>query len=257
MTSLKSLFLAIALLPAIQAAPVAEAHTVYKTVTVFESVTVPYGPASSSFATGYKAASPSDDCDDDDDSDYPVASASASAAPSIAQTYANSSASAAPSIAETYANISASAAPSIAQTYAISSASASASVSPSVAEKDATTSIAGSSATSSSIFDTSAVQNGIATFYSVGADNCGTSSTDSDYVCAISQKMYDSVASSESISEYCGHSININYNGKTITVKVVDSCESCDATHLDLSPSAFQALADPDLGVIDIQWEWA
>ena len=237
MASLKSLFLAIALLPAIQAAPVADAHAVYKTVTVFESVTVtvPYGQASSSFATSYESASPSDDCDDDDDSDYPVASASASAAPSIAQTYA------------------------------ISSASASASASPSIAKKDATTSTAGStagstassSATSSSIFDTSAVQNGIATFYSVGADNCGTSSTDSDYVCAISQKMYDSVASSDSISEYCGHSININYNGKTITVKVVDSCESCDATHLDLSPSAFQALADPDLGVIDIQWEWA
>lgn len=216
MTSLKSLFLAMALLPAIQAAPVAEERTVYKTVTVFESVTatVPYGPAASSFATSYTSASPSDDCDDDgdDDSDYnddPVASASASATPSIAQKVATTSSS------------------------------------------------ASSSAIGSSIFDTSAVQNGIATFYSVGADNCGTSSTDSDFVCAISQKMYDSVASSDSISEYCGHSINIKYNGKTIKVKVVDSCESCDATHLDLSPSAFQALADPDLGVIDIQWEWA
>jgi hypothetical protein len=113
-----------------------------------------------------------------------------------------------------------------------------------------------SSTDGNSIFN-SDVHNGIATFYSVGADNCGTSSTDNDLVCAISQQMYNTVANSESISEYCGHSINITYNGKTIQVKVVDSCESCDANHLDLSPAAFNSLADADLGVIDIQWTWA
>lgn len=110
--------------------------------------------------------------------------------------------------------------------------------------------------TSSSIFD-SEIHNGIATFYSVSADNCGTSSTDNDFVCAISQQMYNTVANSESISEYCGHMINITYGGKTIQVKVVDSCASCDANHLDLSPAAFTSLANADLGVIDIQWTWA
>lgn len=101
------------------------------------------------------------------------------------------------------------------------------------------------------------VHTGVATFYSVSADNCGTSSTDSDFVCAISKQLYDTLTNNEDISQYCGKTIDITYNGKTITVKVVDSCESCDANHLDLSPSAFQALANPDLGVIDITWVWA
>lgn len=107
------------------------------------------------------------------------------------------------------------------------------------------------------IHDTTQVHNGVATYYSVSNDNCGTSSTDSDFVCAISQQLYNTVANSDSISEYCGHMINITYNGKTIQVKVVDSCESCDSEQLDLSPSAFQSLADLSVGVIDIQWEWA
>lgn len=118
------------------------------------------------------------------------------------------------------------------------------------------TTAAAQSTTQNSVFDTS-VHNGIATFYSVSADNCGTFSTDNDFVCAISQQMYNTLANSESISEYCGHMINITYNNKTIKVKVVDSCASCDANHLDLSPAAFNSLANPDLGVIDIQWTWA
>lgn len=101
------------------------------------------------------------------------------------------------------------------------------------------------------------VHTGVATFYSVSADNCGTSSTDSDFVCAISKQLYDTLTNSQDISEYCGKTINVTYNSKTINVKVVDSCESCDANHLDLSPSAFNSLADPDLGVIDITWVWA
>lgn len=118
------------------------------------------------------------------------------------------------------------------------------------------TTVATQSPTQTGVFD-SRVHNGIATFYSVGADNCGTFSTNNDFVCAISQRMYNTLANRESISEYCGHMINITYNNKTIQVKVVDSCASCDADHLDLSPAAFKALANPSLGVIDIQWTWA
>lgn len=107
------------------------------------------------------------------------------------------------------------------------------------------------------IFDSSVVHKGIATFYSVSADNCGTTSTDNDFVCAISQPLYNTVANSQSISEYCGHMINVTYGSKTIQVKVVDSCASCDSEHIDLSPAAFNALANPDLGVLDITWSWA
>lgn len=120
-----------------------------------------------------------------------------------------------------------------------------------------TTSAATTSANQGGIFDSSVVHSGVATFYSVSADNCGTTSTDNDFVCAISQQLYNTVANSESISEYCGHMINITYGSKTIQVKVVDSCASCDSEHLDLSPAAFNSLANADLGVIDIKWSWA
>ncbi|QPG76058.1 hypothetical protein FOA43_003444 [Brettanomyces nanus] len=97
---------------------------------------------------------------------------------------------------------------------------------------------------------------GRGTFYEVGNDNCGTSSTDEDLVCAIAKSLYDSSASSDSISTYCGEYITANYDGKSVRVKVVDSCESCAETDLDFSPSAFQQLADLDIGVIEITWNW-
>lgn len=103
--------------------------------------------------------------------------------------------------------------------------------------------------------DTTIVE-GTATFYSVSGDNCGTHFTDQDMVCAISQSMYNQYSNSESISGYCGKNINISYKGKNLTVTVVDSCESCVDTHLDLSPAAFQYLDNPDLGVLDIKWNW-
>lgn len=107
-----------------------------------------------------------------------------------------------------------------------------------------------------SIFDTT-VHTGIATYYSVGVGNCGKKNTDDEFVCAISKRMYDTVADSYSVSQYCGHMINVSHGGKTIQVKVVDSCPECDDGHLDLSPSAFKSLADPVLGIIDIEWTWA
>lgn len=236
-SNLKSLFLALALVPSIQAAPVADVHVVYKTVTIFESVTaeIPTGVAFDHHPKHTRSASSFS-------SNYPSASASASAPVSAIVS--------APASATPYDGDNDEAASDY---YEATSVSTSASSS----EATETSSTAISSSTSTSIFDSSVVYNGVATFYSVSNDNCGTTSSDSDYVCAISQQMYNTVASSDSISEYCGHLINITYNGKTIQVKVVDSCESCDSTHLDLSPSAFSALADQDLGVIDIQWEWA
>lgn len=109
---------------------------------------------------------------------------------------------------------------------------------------------------STSVFG-SEVHKGIATYYGVGVGNCGKRSTDSEFVCAISQKMYNTLADSYSISQYCGHMINVTHDGKTIQVKVVDSCPECDENHLDLSPAAFNSLADPVLGIIDIEWTWA
>ncbi|VEU24338.1 DEKNAAC105571 [Brettanomyces naardenensis] len=103
---------------------------------------------------------------------------------------------------------------------------------------------------------TGTVYSGRGTYYEVGSDNCGTSSTNEDFVCAIAKSLYDTAANSESISTYCGKYINANYNGKSVRVKVVDSCQSCTDNDLDFSPSAFQQLADLSIGVLQIDWSW-
>jgi len=56
----------------------------------------------------------------------------------------------------------------------------------------------------------------------------------------------------------CTVAITSTLSGSTysVTVTVEDTCMGCDSTHIDLSPSAFSALTNNDLGlgVIDITW---
>ncbi|XP_059440023.1 EG45-like domain containing protein [Corylus avellana] len=40
----------------------------------------------------------------------------------------------------------------------------------------------------------------------------------------------------------------------TVTVKVVDRCPGCDANNIDLSQEAFSAIADPNAGKINIDY---
>ncbi len=54
-----------------------------------------------------------------------------------------------------------------------------------------------------------------------------------------------------------GVSVQVTYNGRTITVPVKDKCPSCDATHIDLSQTAFAKLAPLELGVVHgITWSF-
>ncbi|MEV6947475.1 cysteine/serine endopeptidase inhibitor [Streptomyces sp. NPDC051172] len=53
-----------------------------------------------------------------------------------------------------------------------------------------------------------------------------------------------------------GVSVEVTYNGKTITVPVKDKCPTCSAEHIDLSKPAFQKLANLDEGVVTgITWK--
>jgi Lytic transglycolase len=54
-----------------------------------------------------------------------------------------------------------------------------------------------------------------------------------------------------------GISVQVTYNGKTITVPVKDKCPSCNSTHIDLSQLAFQQLAPLSVGVVNgITWRF-
>ncbi|WP_406841915.1 cysteine/serine endopeptidase inhibitor (plasmid) [Streptomyces sp. AHU1] len=54
-----------------------------------------------------------------------------------------------------------------------------------------------------------------------------------------------------------GVSVQVTYNGKTITVPVKDQCPTCGSNHLDLSQTAFQKLAPLARGLVTgITWSF-
>lgn len=112
--------------------------------------------------------------------------------------------------------------------------------------------------TSSSSQATGSLQSGEGTFYSTGLGSCGVTSSDTDYIIAISQELYDkyTVNGNPNNNSLCGKKIRAFYNGNSVDVTVVDRCEGCAYNDLDFSPSAFDQLASQSLGRIDITWEW-
>ncbi|CEP08967.1 hypothetical protein [Parasitella parasitica] len=92
---------------------------------------------------------------------------------------------------------------------------------------------------------------GDATYYSVGLGSCGDTNSDSELVAALSEDLMGTGAD----GSYCGKSITLkSKSGKSVTVKVVDSCPGCGKGDVDLSPTAFKKLGSLDTGVIPITW---
>lgn len=46
----------------------------------------------------------------------------------------------------------------------------------------------------------------------------------------------------------------VKHGGKSIQVQIVDRCTGCKMGDIDLTPTAFQALADPALGRTSAEW---
>ena len=99
---------------------------------------------------------------------------------------------------------------------------------------------------------------GEGTFYSTGLGACGKTNQDTDYIVAVSHILYENnqVNGNSNDNSLCGKKIKASYEGKSVEVTVVDSCEGCAENDLDFSPSAFSQIADQGLGRIDITWEW-
>ena len=56
----------------------------------------------------------------------------------------------------------------------------------------------------------------------------------------------------------CGTCVAIDGpGGKSIGVRIVDLCPGCEAGHIDLSPSAFEKLAELSMGVVEVTWRYA
>ena len=115
-----------------------------------------------------------------------------------------------------------------------------------------------SSQPSSSSLGSSGEFKGQGTYYNPGMGACGKTSTENDHIVAVSKQLYEqkNKNGNSNNNPLCGKNIKVNYKGKSVTVKVVDSCPGCKIHDLDLSPSAFSQIADKSLGRIDITWTW-
>ncbi|KAI1433161.1 riboflavine-aldehyde-forming enzyme [Xylaria sp. CBS 124048] len=85
------------------------------------------------------------------------------------------------------------------------------------------------------------------TYFNPGLGSCGQTNGPNDAIVAMSPA---------DVVGKCGKSIKINYQGKTATAKVVDTCPSCATGSIDVSPSVFSSLAPLDLGRVKVTWVW-
>jgi expansin (peptidoglycan-binding protein) len=105
---------------------------------------------------------------------------------------------------------------------------------------------------------------GMATIYEPngGYGSCGSILQNTDFVVALSQSGW--MGTSAPASGNCGRQIkatNIGSDdgvggiGNSVVVTVQDTCPGCEATHLDLSTSAWNQLTDTALwGTVNIEW---
>ena len=102
------------------------------------------------------------------------------------------------------------------------------------------------------------------TYYETGLGACGITSSNSDPICAVSHIIFDAASTSSNTNNnpLCGRKVRVvHYDervsaNKSIDLTVVDRCVGCQAVDLDLSYSAFDYLADMDLGRVKGSWAW-
>lgn len=89
------------------------------------------------------------------------------------------------------------------------------------------------------------------TYYDTGLGACGITSTDTEKVVALPHGL---MGTKSNDNPYCGRTIAIELNGKTTTATVVDKCMGCEGHSIDLSPAAFDVLADQAVGRTQANW---
>ncbi|GLB36782.1 putative lytic transglycolase [Lyophyllum shimeji] len=96
-----------------------------------------------------------------------------------------------------------------------------------------------------------AAYTGDLTFFTPGLGACGLTNSDADMIAAVSVEFYNTfpgATANPNLNPICGKMATVNYGGKTIRVAITDKCYACALYDLDLSPTAFNMLADPSIG---------
>lgn len=96
--------------------------------------------------------------------------------------------------------------------------------------------------------DDAKTHSGDATYFHPGLGSCGGRSADTDYVVAISARIWTRAL--------CGKQILASSGPRSVTVTIVDTCPGCAAGDLDFSPAAFKKLGNLSDGRIPVTWKF-
>ncbi|MCJ1420079.1 hypothetical protein MMC32_006436 [Xylographa parallela] len=102
------------------------------------------------------------------------------------------------------------------------------------------------------------------TYYGPGLGACGVTSSNTDNIVSLSHFLFDSqsVGTNPNANPLCGLTIRAERFDeqanamRSVDLTVVDRCTGCAPTDLDVSPGAFDQLADPVKGRVDVTWAW-
>ncbi|KAK2461855.1 hypothetical protein APHAL10511_006318 [Amanita phalloides] len=105
------------------------------------------------------------------------------------------------------------------------------------------------------------MQTGQGTYYAPGLGACGIVNSNTDHIAAVSHLLFDAFPGYNGINPntnpVCGMKVKVFYQGRAVTVTITDRCVGCDITSLDMSPGAFDNLADEAVGrLFNIHWHW-
>jgi expansin (peptidoglycan-binding protein) len=99
---------------------------------------------------------------------------------------------------------------------------------------------------------------GDATYYnpSAGTNSCGTQASDSDIMAAMNVDQMQNGANPNA-NPNCGRKVSIKGPKGSVTVTILDTCPGCASGDIDMSPAAFDKIADEAQGRVPITWNWA
>ncbi|EKM53476.1 uncharacterized protein PHACADRAFT_259886 [Phanerochaete carnosa HHB-10118-sp] len=102
---------------------------------------------------------------------------------------------------------------------------------------------------------------GDGTYYATGLGACGIWNNDDDHIVAVGHDLFDNypgyTGTNPNANPICNKKLTANYNGKSVTVTVVDRCVGCGPWDLDFSPAAFTKLAPESVGRLEsVEWSF-
>jgi expansin (peptidoglycan-binding protein) len=103
---------------------------------------------------------------------------------------------------------------------------------------------------------------GDATWYNTGLGACGVTSDDSQKIAALAIPDFDPSTpdGNPNHNTLCGKTVTVcndaSKDSTCVDVTVEDRCVGCKEGDIDLSPTAFQALAPLDAGRIHVTWHF-